>query len=165
MTRARTAIRTFGLLGAAALVAAGCGGGEAPPAATGATPTPGTDPNAATVGADGTTTPAVDPVTGLPVDPAAVPAGGGAATASVPDLTGDDVAGGLGSNESNPIFLPGAVDTEAAKELFKEEETADDPAKDSAEEDVEKKPAVVFSGAKIYVDGIVHDVNENGTFP
>ena len=163
MTRARTTIRTVGLLGAAALVAAGCGGGETPPATT-PTPAPGaTSPDGTTVVDPAA---AVDPATGLPVDPAAT-AGAGAATASVPDLSGDDVAGGLGSTESSPLFLPGAIDTEKAEELFKENEKAeDDPATGDTPTIVEPKaPAVVFSGAKIYVDGIVHDVNTNSTFP
>ncbi len=164
MTRARMTIRTVGLLGAAALVAAGCGGGETPPAATGATPAPAPGTDGTTVGADGTTTPAIDPATGLPIDPAAGAAEATGATASVPDLSGDDVAGGLGSTESSPLFLPGAIDSEKAKELFDEGEKVD-PTKDETKTDVEEKPAVVFSGAKIYVDGIVHDVNENGTFP
>ncbi len=170
MTRARTTIRTVSLLGMAALVAAGCGGGDAPvPPATGATPAPGADPNAPTVGG------AVDPATGLPVDPATVdpatglPATGttipDGATASVPDLSGDDVAGGLGSTESNPIFLPGAIDTEKAKDKFREEAKADSAGGGSTPTDTPKEPAVVFSGAKVYVDGIVHDVNENDVFP
>lgn len=174
MTRARTTIRTVGLLGAAALVAAGCGG-SAPPATTGATPAPGTDPNAPTVGdpgADPNAAGAVDPATGLPVDPNAAAAGAGATTASVPDLSGDDVAGGLGSSESSPLFLPGAIDTDKADELFKASEKAAEDASSSTGSttttpgtDVEKTPAVTYSGAKIYVDGIVHDVNVNGAFP
>lgn len=171
MTRARTTIRTVGLLGAAAFIAAGCGGGDVPPA-TDASPVPGTnedgtpiaDPNAVDPATGLPIDPAaLDPVTGLPVDPAgAVP---GAATASVPDLSGDDVAGGLGSTESNPIFLPGAIDTEKAKEAFEEDAKDDSATGDGTKVDTPKEPAVVYSGAKIYVDGIVHDVNENATFP
>lgn len=171
MTRARTTIRTVGLLGAAVLVAAGCGGGDAPPAATPApgTPAPGTNADGTPI-ADPNAAGAIDPATGLPVDPnAAGTDAAGATTASVPILSGDDVAGGLGSTESNPIFLPGAIDTEKAKEQF----DADDKADGSADPigggggsvTTPDKPAVVYSGAKIYVDGIVHDVNEDATFP
>lgn len=170
MTRARTTIRTVGLLGAAALIAAGCGGGDAAaPAAAPGTPAPATDATAPTVGADGTITPAVDPVTGMPIDPAATGAAPGGATASVPDLSGDDVAGGLGSTESSPLFLPGAIDTEKADELFapkKDVDTGAAPAAGTATDSSgSDTPAVVYSGAKIYVDGIVHDVDKNGSFP
>ena len=165
MTRARTTIRTVGLLGAAVLIAAGCGGGETPPA-TSATPAPAPDPNAPTVADPNAPAATVDPVTGLPVDPALagteVP---GATTASVPDLSGDDVAGGLGSTESSPLFVPGAIDTQKAKEAIEAEEKAGEGVDEGAKTPEKTEPAVVFSGAKIYVDGIVHDVNENGSFP
>ena len=171
-TRARTTIRTVGLLGAAALVAAGCGGGD-PAAATGETPVPATDPNATTVVDPAAQT--TDPVTGLPVDPAAAGAGaaGGGATASVPELSGDDLGGGLGSSNSSPLFVPSAIDTEEAKDLFapKDDGTSLDGtnvSKDGTNLDSgtdDKADAPSFSGAKIYVDGIVHDVDTNGTFP
>lgn len=139
------------------------------PPATGETPAPATDPNNPTIAnpGDPNATPAVDPVTGLPIDPALagteVP---GATTASVPDLAGDDVAGGLGSTKSSPLFLPGAVSTEDAKEQFAADEKPDESTTGTGTDTkVEDKPAVVYSGAKIYVDGIVHDVDKNGTFP
>ena len=173
MTRARTTFRTVGLLGAAALVAAGCGGGDAAVPTT-ETPAPSPDPNATTV-----VDPAaqVDPAIGLPVDPAAAggaAAGAGATTASVPELSGDDLGGGLGSSKTNPIFVPSAISTEEAKDLFAPK--ADGVSKDgtNVSEDGtnlgsgsggEKAEAPSFSGAKIYVDGIVHDVDKNGSFP
>ena len=44
----------------------------------------------------------------------------------MPDLSGDDVGGGLGSLESSPIFAAGAIDSQAAKELFKPKDEGTD---------------------------------------
>ncbi len=165
MTRARMTLRTFGLLGASALVAAGCGGGDA--AGTVETPVPAPDPNAPTVADPGTpdAASATDPATGLPVDPAAGAEPAGATTASVPDLSGDDISGGLGSTDSDPLFVPGAIDSVAAKNLFKPAEPTAGSTGTSSSEERSTTPAIVYAGAKIYVDGIVHDVDKNGTFP
>jgi hypothetical protein len=164
MARAATNLRSAALLGVASLVVAGCGGGDAEvPAATdpgAAAPAPGT-----TVGGDGTT-PAIDPLTGQPVatDPAA--AAGGGATASIPDLSGDDIGGGLGAVSSSPIFEAGAIspgDFEDQQE--KREEDAESSISEQPTSPTTEPKAPAYSGAKIYVDGMVHDVSSNGLFP
>lgn len=143
----------------AVLVASGCGGGEeatAPPVDAGVTPVPATADDASTIGADGTS-PQLDPVTGLPMESADT-----APAATVPDLVGDDVSGGLEPVANTPLFAAGAV-----KELEsnKQQDRSADADTDKSEPAADPKPKVTFTGAKIYVDGIVHSVNRNGTFP
>jgi hypothetical protein len=163
MRSARRPLLVSFVLVAAGLVVAGCGGGGDAGAA-GATPTPGDAAGGSTVAA---TDPAaaggagaIDPATGLPVDPAA----GSATTATVPELVGDDVSGGLDplTGEAT-LFDTLAVSEEKFKGSQAKDETTTTEAK--PETPVETEPAVSFSGAKIYVDGIVHTVDINGTFP
>ena len=162
MTRARTTLRTLGMLGASALVVAGCGGGETPPAGGATTPTPAPGTTDPLVGDPGATTPgAIDPLTGQPVAPTSTDVG---ATATIPSLVGDDISGGLAETSTSAIFEPGAIDpTDAdAAENAKETETASNAATEAKDPVVE---TTKYSGAKIYVDGIVHDVSINGVFP
>lgn len=159
MSRARRPLHVAGLLGASLLIASGCGGGaDVPPvdpnAGAGAVPgatTPGTvaaDPNAA-----------IDPATGAPIEGGAVDAG---VTATVPDLVGDDVGGLTPLSGDSPLFTAGAVDPE---DLADEPDADADKGDAATTTDTVAKPAVTFSGATIYVDGITHTVNKNGTFP
>lgn len=156
MSRARRPLQIAAVMGAAMLVATGCGGAEetVPPVDGSATPgatTPGV------LDADTGAAPAVDPVTGLPIDPANAGAG---ATATVPELVGDDVAGGLAPVGSGANFDALAVSRDELGELEKDEEEVKEEAK--AEDTA---AAVSLTGAKIYVDGIVHSVDRDGTFP
>lgn len=174
MSRAAArSLRTLCILGSAMLVAAGCGGGDdaAVPVDTG-TPAPDTTAPPGTVaGNPGTeTTPQIDPATGQPIDPAA--AGGGAAgsSATVPELVGDDVAGGLSPVSSGSLFSPQAVGGEKLLEQSRKESFGAGAGGNSVGtpgpgEAGDPKPAVNYTGAKIYVDGIVHSVNRNGVFP
>lgn len=162
MQRARTAIRTFTLLGAAVLVTA-CGGADEA-AVDPAAATPIADPAASTVAATG----AVDPVTGQPIDPTALGGDGtgGAldALATVPALVGDDVSGGLSDVSSDPLFQPKAVESELGAEPSSD--GGDETASDSDTTDTAPAATKVsYSGAKIYVNGKVYSVNTNGSFP
>ena len=171
MARARRPLQVVGVLAAAALVATGCGGGgETVAPVEGATPTPDGGAGATTVGTPGATDPltgapaATDPATGLPVDPAATDSG---STATVPELVGDDVAGGLAAvSDTTPIFDAQAVKTDELPDT--DADKGDDATKGTTSTTgttTESTPAVTYTGAKIYVDGIVHSVNRNGTFP
>lgn len=174
MARARRSLRTAVILGAAGLVAAGCGGGGEEAVVT---PAAGTDPSApgTVVGQPGATDPATgqpaatDPATGQPVDPAlgAGATDAGASSATVPDLVGDDVVGGLEPVANTPLFDAQAV---ATIEKPKVDDTKTDAfgggsGGTSGDPEKDAKPAVTYTGAKIYVDGITHTVNASGTFP
>ncbi|MCW2925762.1 MAG: hypothetical protein JWM98_3166 [Thermoleophilia bacterium] len=174
--RTSRAIRTSCILGLVAVVAAGCGGAAVPPADTGATPAPGTDTSGSTVADPGATPGATDPATGLPSDPAAA---GTAPSATVPDLSGDDTSSSAGfgsavkdsslfspqaaggaqtsTTETTPgsTLLGGGGATPGASTTPSEPTTPTEPA----------KPKVTYSGAKIYVDGMVHTVLKGATFP
>jgi hypothetical protein len=169
MARPRPTLRTVGVLGAAALLAAGCGGGD--PAADAGTAAPGTDTTGQTVGdpgtgaVDGAAAPTTDTngdgvidANDAVTDPAA---GGGdlGATATIPDLDGEAITGGLVSSGSTPVFDAKAMSAEdvAAADADKDD---DDTSTDTA-----PKPVVRYTGAKISIDGVVHDVTRNGTFP
>jgi hypothetical protein len=162
MSSARRTLHATTVLVAAALVASGCGGGGDVPADAGTTttPTPGATTPGGTVADPGATgTPgATDPATGLPTDPAATAS---EPTATVPELVGDDVAGGLDPIGDSPVFDAKAVDPNDIVDEEKKDETA---AADE-EKTTTEAPKVTYTGAKIYVDGIVHSVNRNGTFP
>lgn len=155
------------IVATALLVASGCGGGDeaAMPVDAGVTPQPatGADPN--TLAGDGMAADAqVDPLTGLPVEGADT-----AATATVPDLVGDDVAGGLEPVASTHLFAAGAIenyvkpDKPAKSDYDYGSSTGAQPT--TPAEPKEEKPKVTYTGAKVYVDGIVHSVDRNGTFP
>jgi hypothetical protein len=165
MTR-RRAIRTAGLLGIAAVVASGCGGGgdaaTTPPAGTTPAPTP-------------SPTPAADPNAPLTADGGAA-AGGAAtgelgATAEIPDLSGGDVGGGLGApSGGNGLFEAGAIDLADALERDKAAETTTQPdfgttIGGNTTTTPTTPSAPDYSGAKLYVDGIIHDVQVDGAFP
>jgi hypothetical protein len=163
MARARVTLRTAALLGASALMAAGCGGGDAAVTDTAAPATTGTTPGT-TVAGDGTA-PAIDPLTGQPVATDGAGATGGA-TAQIPELEGDDIGGGLGAVSGSPIFEAGAIspsDFEASETADATDEVASDTT--STTTDTSTPVAPTYSGAKIYVDGMVHDVSTNGLFP
>ncbi|MCW2928732.1 MAG: hypothetical protein JWM86_2700 [Thermoleophilia bacterium] len=168
MIRPRKHLRTIAVLGSVVLVGAGCGGGEAPadPAAGGAA-TPGATTPGAVAGDTGAIPAATDPATGQPVDPAAATTGG--TTATIPDLIGGDVGGSFGAIGSAPVFTAKAAEGDS----LKDSETSEDSTSSSGSvtgttseaPTTSTKAAPTFSGAKIYVDGIVHDVTRGGTFP
>ena len=167
MARARTT-RKIGILFAAALVAAGCGGGGdvvAPDADV--SPAPGADATQPTVGDTGLdgSVPQLD-ANGQPIalDPNA--AGGGlGATAEIPNLAGGDIGGGLGAVDSTPIFSPGAVTAEQASQRGNGEAKAEDPKLDPAVSTPAAPTAPAYAGARFSVDGIVVVVDKNGAFP
>ncbi len=168
MARPRNAFRTVGVLGAAALVAAGCGGGDA---AT--TSTPPTTPSTPS-GTDGSATVSDPANPGQDLDGDGTPdadlAAAGTdlgATASIPSLDGDQIGGGLDSTEASPVFSARAI-TESGTDsstdpLTPTVPTVTTPAVGSSSSS--SSSAVRYSGAKISIDGVVHDVNRNGTFP
>lgn len=180
MARRRTPARSIALLGATAIIAAGCGGGEETlaPVTESATPAPVTDgstvadPTApqATADLDGDGTLDVDADgDGIkdPVDPAA-PLG---ATASVPNLSGGDIGGGLGTVGGAPLFEAGAISIEDLEELQDAKEqkaaagsTVADHSTDTTGPST-KEPAATYTSAKVYIDGIVHEVSKGAAFP
>lgn len=162
MSRARTRFQIIGAVALTSLLAAGCGGGDDAATAVpdgAATPTPATTDGATVVGGPAPAAGATDPTTGLPVDPAAGDATSGT-TATVPDLSGEDLSGGLAAVNGAALFAPGAVPVDALPSVT-EKEVAEVPQADPTP----TEPAATFAGAKIYVDGIVHDVSINGVFP
>lgn len=192
MLRTTRAIRMTCVLGAAALVASGCGGDPALPAGEMVTPIPGStmpgstvavDPNAPvdpSVPVDPNAPVATDPATGLP----AVPAAPTAPTATVPSLVGDDTSSSSGfeSVEGTPLFVARAASgaaiptTPAASDRSPVSPVVGDnvpgiggsagtttlPAKTPVEP---AKPTTVYTGARIFVDGMIHAVQKGGTFP
>lgn len=168
-----TKMRSVGLLLAIGLVAAGCGGApvEDPAAAgtptpdAGATGTPVADPNAAPVDPAAAGTGAIDPVTGLPVTDTS----GLSATATIPEVSGGDVSGGLGAVGGSDVFAAAGLDQgEAAKLLAPKEDKTDDVATGTdttAETAKPTVPAVVYNAAVIYVNGKTYTVPKSGTFP
>lgn len=181
MSRASRTIRTAVLTTGAAIILAGCGGGDAAVPATG-TPTPAPDPNAATVGADpNAAAGATDPVTGAPLAPAAATQPG----ATVPELDGDDTSSGsgFGAVDSSPVFSAQAASGDALKDSSQSAltttvptstsfpglgggtSTTSPPQPTTPTETAPPEPAAAYSGARIYVDGMVHVVQKNGTFP
>lgn len=159
--------RTFGITLVAMLVAAGCGGApveETPPADAPVTPpvatTPGStvaDPNAPATGDAGLGAGAVDPVTGLPSS------GATAETATIPDLDGGGLGGGLASVSGTSGFAPLAV---GGGELAQgaSEQTATTPATTPTTQ-TQTTATVEYSGAVILVDGKTYSVTEGGSFP
>lgn len=168
MLRDRRPIHAAIVLVASAFVLAGCGGGGDPGAgdpAAGGTPTPDAGAGTSTVanpGATGTTG-AVDPVTGLPATDSNGTSDGGT-TATVPDLVGSNVAGLEPVTGNTPLFDPNAISEEQLNQQQKDGATGAGSTT-TTETQTETKPTVTYTGAKIYVDGITHTVNRNGTFP
>jgi hypothetical protein len=148
MTRSRT-LRTLGVLGVAAIIAAGCGGDDEFVADPGApVPTPGTGLVAEGQDLDGDGVPDAAPSAQL------------GATASIPDLTGGEIAGGLSApSGAASMFEPGAVESI---------ESGSDDATKGAEVPKATEPvpaAPTYTGARIYVDGVIHEVTKSGAFP
>jgi hypothetical protein len=164
MSSVRRTIQVLLVLAAAVFVA-GCGGGgdAAAGADAGVTPTPDATGGAATVAdpnAAGGATGGIDPVTGQPLDAANGASGGAAAT--VPDLVGDDVSGGLEPVGNNTAMF----DAQAlSDDELKEQGSTSTTETDTTKTETATTPKVVYTGAKIYVDGVVHSVNRNQTFP
>ncbi|MEO6866898.1 MAG: hypothetical protein ABI200_02645 [Gaiellales bacterium] len=172
------ATRTMCIIGAAILVA-GCGGGDDAYVDDGASATPGGDPGGAVVGDPGAPVDPgmagdpgmegdIDPATGLPMDPAAGgDIGGMDISETIPNLEGSKISGGLAAVGATPLFAPGAVESEKLDDVLGggDKVSADKSMNSDAAEKVEKKPVVRFSGAKVFVDGVTHDVKVNGTFP
>lgn len=188
MARRRMTARSIALLGATALVVAGCGGGEEPVAPTdqSATPAPGAGTDIVgngaaqpTVDLDGDGVLDVDADgDGIKDPPAATPELG--ATASVPDLSGGDIGGGLGSiGNAAPLFEAGAISIEDLKEQQSASRREAAMGRDAGGSNQgaglgstvtpggsgETKPKPTFTGAKVYIDGIVHEVSKGGAFP
>jgi hypothetical protein len=167
MVRPRTT-RTIGILFAAALVAAGCGGGDdgSVPADGAVTPTPGVDATQAPVGDAGIgATPQLD-ANGQPI-PSDPSAGGSlGATAEIPDLSGGDIGGGLGAVNSTPIFSASAVAADSIDQTLGQDTTKfETPATDTTVSEEAAPDAPTYSGARFSVDGIVVTVDKNGAFP
>ncbi|MCW2961028.1 MAG: hypothetical protein JWM90_1415 [Thermoleophilia bacterium] len=159
MTRPNRTVRSIGAILLAAIVVAGCGGGEEVVAADpNATPVPGAEtPGAVVAGTDPNAIPAA-------TDPNAVPGAAGAAaagaTATVPDLSGGDVGGGgFGDLSGVAAFQPGAVDTALPAKTTESKDQL--PEKDVAP----SKAATIYTGAVISVDGVTHTITTRGTFP
>lgn len=151
-------LTALGVVGIAALVAAGCGGGEEPiPADAGAVPAP-IDGTGGVTGLEG------QDLDGDGIPDAQAQSADLGATASIPDLSGGDVGGGLSSPSGNaPVFEATAVDGDELAAETKDEETIT-PVETGPIEDT-KPEAPSFSSAKIYVDGIIHDVEQGDAFP
>ncbi len=154
----RRTFRTLGILGAAAIVVAGCGGGDevAPPD----TATPAPDPNAQVVGDGMGGEQNIDPITGLPIESADL-----GATAEIPDLTGGDIGGGLGAINAEPIFDANAMDPNELAQQDASNEPEVDPTDTTTETTTSTEPAVTYTGAKVSIDGVVTDVELQGLFP
>jgi hypothetical protein len=153
MTRSRT-LRTLGVLGAAVIIAAGCGGGDDFGGDAG-TVVPDADSGAGLVGEGG------QDLDGDGI-PDTVPSAQLGATATIPDLSGGEIAGGLSApSGAAPLFEPGAV---KSIESENEGETTKDDAE--APKATEPPPAApIYTGARIYVDGVIHEVSKSGAFP
>jgi len=165
MSRARNAGALLGLL---ALFAAGCGGGDT------VTPTPTPTPGGTTPGGTvGGTDPGLD-ANGQPIDTT----GSEGVTATIPDLEGSNLGGGFGEGVSDDPYTPKALTDEdvaasddgTGTDDFsdfddeKSDDTFEDPKPDPTP-DPKPVETTTFSGAKIYVNGVVHDVDTDGTFP
>ena len=164
MTRARQLVRITTIVCAAAMLAAGCGGGEAVAPDTG-TPTPGSTGPAATVSTTpgATTTPGV---TTTPLD-GTVPALGtddvaAGAAATVPRLDGGDDVGGSFGGSSTGLFDP-----KASEDAGKVTSTTDfeDSVGSSETETTRTAETQTYSGAVIYVDGTTYKVTRGASFP
>ncbi|MCW2949762.1 MAG: hypothetical protein JWN41_775, partial [Thermoleophilia bacterium] len=165
MVRARRILTSFGIVLSAAALAAGCGG--APEAATPtpapATPAPAPDPSGSTVAA----TTATD-ANGQPIN-----ATGLGAAATVPNLAGDDVKGGVTGADNTNVFAAGAVSGDDAAGA--PADTTTPPASETAGTGAgptttgsttsPKPEALALTGAVIYVNGKTYSVTTNGTFP
>jgi len=171
MTRARTLTRIVLPLTLTVLVAAGCGGGDdaaaggdAGAAGTTTTAAPGGTPTTpgGTVGApaDPNAQTATDPVTGLAVAPST-----GGATATIPDLSGGDVGGGLAAANGTGLFSPKALDGADAATSDAVTDTKIDPATPIDATPATTTVAAKFSGAVIYVDGTTYKVDKGASFP
>lgn len=156
-------LTTLGVIGIAALVATGCGGGDdaaVVDTGTAPVPTPVDDGSGAAVG-DGTAGQDLDG-DGIPD---AQPLGDLGATASIPDLSGGDVGGGLSSpSGTSPVFEASAVDGDDLVDTVKDGKTSDSATTIETPKDA-APTAPVFASAKIYVDGMTHDVEKGDAFP
>lgn len=189
MARRRKTARSIALLGAAALAVAGCGGGDPAPVPTDASATPAPGAGTDTVGAqptvdlDGDGIPDVDADgDGIKDPPAPAELG---ATATIPDLSGGDIGGGLGSiGSAAPLFEANAITVQALEEerSAKRQDQAmsgvgtapRDPlggggsitgTTGSSGSSATPKPKPTYTAAKVYIDGIVHDVAKGAAFP
>ena len=154
MMRARSSIGALALVSAMALFAAGCGG----------------DP-AVTEGATGGNVPT--PTTPTPTTPGTVvdgsaPTGGtsvGAGmTAKVPEISAQTLRGRGVSGSGGGLFSPLAVeDVGDSTALPTVQPTT--PLPTLTETPTIDAPSVVYTGARIYVDGMTHTVNIGESFP
>ena len=156
----RRTFRTLGVLGATAIVVAGCGGGDEVPVDAGPSPAPAPTPDASIAGDPGATQ-NIDPITGMPVTEDA----GLGATAEIPDLSGGDIGGGLGAIDASPIFEANATDPDKLVQPDDDGEDVTDESATPAPSTDTSQPAVQFTGAKISIDGVVSDVELNSVFP
>lgn len=164
----------------AALMLAGCGGGEAAPDA--ATPDAAAPVTPAVDGMDGTVSdpnadpnaPAIDPATGLPID------GGVGAAITVPNLDGGNVDGGLNSLEGGSDvfhsfgYYGGLV---SSKNESADAGTGGSPADNefgtgtggyqtATPGGTEETHSIApYTQAKVAVNGKIYLLTKNGTFP
>jgi hypothetical protein len=164
MARAPRMFRSLIMLSGAAVLLAGCGA-AAPPAVP-VTPAPSPTAGGSTVANGGapaptgpaaTAAPAVDPVTGQPID-----ATGLSAAATVPNLSGGDISGGLASVNTKDVFAAGAVSADQAAQAATTDTTATTATTDATTATTQ---AASYNGAVIYVNGKTYTVATNGTFP
>lgn len=160
MMQSRRIIRPLAVLGCTAMLAVGCGGGdEVVPPGPDANPS-GIDTSGA-VGGTGTATPGV-------TDPAA---GGAApsASAKLPDLKGGDVQGaGIGGGGGGGLFdaLAGGPQPAETVDTTPTLPTSTMPTTPTVP--TTPTPTVAaptFTGAAIYVDGTVYNVEKGESFP
>lgn len=151
MMHARRIIRPLALLSCTALVAVGCGGEEAPAVDPGATgPAPGVTDTAPLVGGGA-------PDTAAP-----------SASAKLPDLKGGDVNGkGIGGSGGG-LFDALAVSPQALGDENTVPVTPTTPVMPTTPVPTTPTPtlaAPTFTGAAIYVDGTVYNVEKGDSFP
>lgn len=166
MKRLGSTLRRVGMIGLAAVIASGCGGGDD------AAVTPSTSPS---------TPPTPDANSGqsLTGDAGAAGAAGsetpGSVTAEIPDLKGGDVGGGLAAPKGGgSLFSPGATESNGQSEITPDsgagsfdggfsEGTTSFPTPNTDAPTVDASPT--FGSARIYVDGVIHTVGIGEAFP
>lgn len=160
MMQSRRNISAFAIICSLALVAAGCGGApEAPAGDVG-----GNAPTGAGTGAPGGADPLVNGAPGGTATPDGAAPNTGGVVARVPDVSAESLQGKGLSGSGGGLFDALAVDPSS---IQSQEQTPlpTTPTTDMPTTPSTPVPSVVFSGAKIYVDGMTYDVNKGDSFP
>ncbi|MCB0879130.1 MAG: hypothetical protein KDC46_09150 [Thermoleophilia bacterium] len=162
MRQNTTRIGAIVLVATTSIIVAGCGGSDVPADTGAVTPTPAPNATNPTVGDPNATAGQDLDGDGIPdADPNAGATDLGA-TATIPDLSGGDIGGGLGAVGATPIFDAAAVSPD---DLPKDESSESTTTTTDTAVPTTTPEASTFFGAKISIDGVVSDVAKGDAFP